>query len=138
MAKDKLTGRVSYRLGSQAFKQVQRLAAGQDISANEWCRQVVLEKLRSQSQTPRSNPSAQPKAEESKTEDMTLAERIMIEEVMKVRWLLQYGVRHYAMKKTQMTVEEWQYFIDQANGGGKFLESLRKWLEVYGIEVKLT
>ena len=140
MAKDKLTGRVSYRLGSQAFKQVQRLAAARDISTNEWCRQVVLEKLKSQSPSPPTPPTQGelpqlPKAEARETGEFTLAEQIIIQEIMRIRWLLQYGLRHYVTKKGLVTIEEWQYLIDQASGGGMFGESLKKWLGAYQIEV---
>lgn len=135
MAKEKLTGRVSYRLGGQVFRQVERQAAAQGVSPNEWCRQAVIEKLRGQSQaTPGAGASrAAPRDEANQGEMLTRGEGVLVEELLRLRWLLQYGMRHYLAKKSSMNVEEWDFFVDQASGGEQFRDALRKWLRAHGL-----
>jgi hypothetical protein len=48
MVKERLTGQVSYMLGTSLFEQVELLAASQGISANEWCRESVIKRLESE------------------------------------------------------------------------------------------
>lgn len=119
MAKDKLTGRVSYRLGSQVFRQVERQAAARGISPNEWCRQAVIEKLKSQAT--------------SQGQALTKVEQILAEEILRLRWLIQNGMDHYLRKKT-ITAGEWEYFVGQAGGGGQIRDEIRKWMEGHGFK----
>jgi hypothetical protein len=137
MAKDKLTGRVSYRLGGQAFKQVERLAAAQNISTNEWCRQAVIEKLKSQSQAmtrAETGPGqAAARAEASQVQVLSRGEQILLEEIMRIRFLIYHGVQNHVGSRTGLTAEGWNYLIEQAGGGPQFHEIMRRWLEFYGL-----
>jgi hypothetical protein len=73
----------------------------------------------------------------SRDQAPTLIERIMVQEIMRIRWLIQHGMSHYLRRRESMAVDEWQYLLEQANGNGQFTEALKKWLEAYGVKAKI-
>jgi len=122
MTKDKLTGRVSYRLGGQVFRQAERQAAAQNLSVNEWCRQAVIEKLKGQTPAPR-----------AETGRISRGELVLLEEILRIRFLIYYGVQAHIGSSFGLTSEVWKSLTDQANGGPRFKEIAKRWLEFYGL-----
>jgi hypothetical protein len=130
MAKDKLTGRVSYRLGGQVFRQVERLAAAQDISANEWCRQVVIEKLKGQSQATtraETGPGQAARGEASQGQAVNRGEQILLEEILRTRYLFHNTIYHYLRtNKSGLSLEMFEHIVNQSNERA-FQEWLEEW-----------
>jgi hypothetical protein len=135
MAKDKLTGRVSYRLGGQVFRQVERLAAAQDISANEWCRQAVIEKLKSESPMTLRTAARHlmPGATTDQSQVMTRGERILLEEILRFRYMVYKAISSHLGSMDGLTMNLWQSVVTESNGGPNFREMLQKFLEYHGV-----
>jgi hypothetical protein len=135
MTKDKLTGRVSYRLAGQVFRQIERLAAAQDLSVNEWCRQAALEKLKNESPPSlRAATSNQtPRTEQSP--GLSRGEQILLEEILRIRFLIHFGGQAQFGSSFGLTAEAWKSLTDQVGGGPRFKEVAKRWLEFYGLVI---
>jgi hypothetical protein len=119
------------------MKQVEKLAIGQGISANEWCRQVVLEKLaeRRRTQTAPAQPTAQspPAAAPSKGPRLTEGEAMIFEEVLRLRFLIrQIVLRHM---EGNLNGHGWS-MIEHFTDGNMFWEVAAKWVEHHGITLE--
>jgi hypothetical protein len=135
MAKDKLTGRVSYRLAGQVFRQVERQAAALDISVNDWCRQAVIEKLKNQNQE-RQRAETSRLATPAATEQapaMTRGELILLEEILRVRFLLRKAIGGHLASRDGLTMSLWSSVVEESKGGPEFQETLQKFLEYHGV-----
>jgi hypothetical protein len=140
MAKENLTERIGFRLRGEEFKQVVRLAAGKDVSPDDWCREVVREKLATvQAQASRSpvsstapvpadwagNPSQQGPL-------ITGAELVIFRESVRLRWLLQEFLNCCA--RETLTSETARHLVQEANRADGPVDDLAKKLLVnYGI-----
>jgi hypothetical protein len=141
MAKEKLTGRVSYRLGGEEFRQIQRLAAAKDLSPDDWCREAAREKLAAiRAQTARGQAGSQVQGQptqpappsQSQGQKMTVGELILFQELIRLRWLFQTSLRYFG--KDGLTVEGWNYLSDQANRlDGQARKMAEDWLVTYGV-----
>jgi hypothetical protein len=122
MGKDRLTEKISYRLGGEAFRQVQRLAAAQGISVNDWCRQAVIEKLAGQRAQASQAPSGQGQA-------VTRGEQILLEDVLRTRYLFHNTIYHYLRtNKSGLSLEMFEHIVRDSNELA-FREWFEKWLK---------
>jgi hypothetical protein len=120
MAKGRLTEKISYRLGGEAFRQVQRQAAAQGISVNDWCRQAVIDKLVGQRAQASQAPLSQGQA-------VTRGEQILLEEILRTRYLFHYTIYHYLRtNKSGMSLDMFEHIVNQSNERA-FQEWLEKW-----------
>jgi hypothetical protein len=135
--KETLTGRVSYRLGDEAMRQVEKLAIGQGISANEWCRQAVLEKLaerkRTQAAPAQATAPGPPAAAPSNGPRVTEGEAMIFEEVLRLRFLIRQIVLRYM--EGNLNGHGWS-MIEHFTDGNMFWEVAAKWAERHGVTVK--
>jgi HicB family len=115
-----IDGKISYRLGGEAFRQVQRQAAAQGISVNDWCRQAVIDKLAGQRAQASQAPPGQGQA-------VTRGEQILLEEVLRTRYLFHYTIYHYLRtNKSGMSLDMFEHIVNQSNERA-FQEWLEKW-----------
>jgi hypothetical protein len=157
MPKEKLTGRVSYRLEGEELKQVRRLAAGKNLSPNDWCREIVREKLaaiRAQASQGLASSTrqmvahadrvvAQTQARPAETaapsqppgQVLTRGERILFEELVRLRWMVETGMQMH-LRGGGVGIDKWNYLVDQVNkiGAGKAKEMVDEWLVKYGVK----
>jgi hypothetical protein len=140
MAKENLTERIGFRLRGEEFKQVARLAAGKDVSPDDWCREVVREKLAAihaqASRSPASSAASEPgdRAGNRSQEGppITGAELMIFRESVRLRWLLQEFLNCCA--KETLTSETARHLVQQANRGDGPVDDLaKKLLMNYGI-----
>ena len=111
--KAKLTENISYRLGEEAMKEIERLAADQGVSVNEWCRQAAIEKARAGSLPP-----------------LTGANWMFALELVSIRFLLTNVVEMAVTGK--LSAESWKDLSREVRTAGpKFMEFWRKRLESY-------
>jgi len=141
--KETLTGRVSYRLGGEAMRQIEKLAVGQGLTPNEWCRQVVLEKLaeRKRPQAAPAQPTGQsapapppsPPAPAQSLGPIMNQNQAIFEEVLRLKFL----IRQLAMRYVEgnLTGQGWN-FIDINTDGNMFREVAAKWAERYGLKIR--
>lgn len=140
MAKEKLTERVGFRLRGEEFKQIVRVATGKDLSPDDWCREVVREKLatiRAQaSGVSASSPAPAPadRAGNQTQEELPVrkVEFALVRESIRVRWLLQEFLSYCA--RETLTPEACRRLIDQVNKPDRSVDELaKKFLVAYGI-----
>lgn len=160
MAKEKLTERISYRLGGEEHRHIQRLAAGKNLTPDEWCREIVREKLaairaqasqglasstrqmvanadrvaaQSQAQARPAEPPAAPSQPPGQV--LTRGERILFEELVRLRWMVETGMQMH-LRGGGVGIDKWNYLVDQVNkiGAGKATEMVNDWLVKYGVK----
>jgi len=140
VAKENLTERIGFRLRGEEFKQVVRLAAGKDVSPDDWCREVVREKLAAiqaqASRTPASS-TASVSVDRAGTQSqdgppITGSELMIFRESVRLRWLLQEFLNCCA--KETLTSETARHLVQQANRADGPADDLAKKLLInYGI-----
>jgi hypothetical protein len=146
MAKENLTERIGFRLRGEEFKQVARLAAGKDVSPDDWCREIVREKLAAMhaqvSRSPASSTAPVPadRAGNQSQEGplITGPELMIFRESIRLRWLLQEFLNCCAGET--LTSETARHLVQQANRADGPVDDLAKKLLInYGIlKPKLT
>jgi len=140
MAKENLTERIGFRLRGEEFKQVVRLAAGKDVSPDDWCREVVREKLaaihaqvsRSPANSTASVPVDRGGNQSQEGPPITGPELMIFRESVRLRWLLQEFLNCCA--KETLTSETARHLVQQANRADGPADDLAKKLLInYGI-----
>lgn len=145
MAKRKLTVKISYRIDEEEFRQIQRLVAGTELSAGDWCREAAREKVAAMrpqaSRAPSSSMTLMPAhgtgnqthgEQLQKVGGMTNGEMILFHEVIRLRWFFQESLRY--MGRGALTPDNWNHLIDQVNKLGGFTDDLASdWLVKYGV-----
>src|SRR5436190_9916320 len=97
---------ITFRLSSEQYDQVERaaLAAGED--PNSWCRKVALIQL-------------------TEGFGLTKNDRLMYEEIARIRYLVGNGFRILIGSKEEATAETWKLITAQADQrGGKIADGL--------------
>ena len=143
MPKEKLTERISYRIGGEELRQIQRVAAGK-MSPDDWCRAAVREKLawlRAQG-APKPQPQIQPAAPPAAPSQppgqvLSRGEMILFEELVRLRWMVETGMQIH-LRGGGVSIDHWNYMIEQVNkiGAGKAKEMVEGWLVKYGVKPK--
>ena len=148
MPREKLTGRVSYRLTDKEHREIQRLAGKESV--DEWCRQAARERLkarldaeaheRSLNSITKHTPTSRWLEYQSRTVNMSPNELVLLEEILRTRFLLIHGINTHLNRKLGLTTEVWKKIIDEADQGGeifkKMLQSVLKAHKITGYDSK--
>ena len=135
--KEALTEFISFRVGEEALKEIQRQAAPAGLTPNEWCRRQLLKGLaegkKVQTQTRQTAPPPLPSAAPTPAAPAppNQVERVILEEVFRLRFLIrQIVLRHM---EGQLNSFGWAK-IEQFTDSGFFEEVADDWYKRYGMK----
>lgn len=93
----KKTRTIGFRVTEEVWQQLEKEISGTDETPHDWCREVVLERLR-------------------KEQGLTKNQRLIYEELARVRYLIGYGFGLLA--DNQLTPQEWETKRQNADQSG--------------------
>lgn len=93
----KKTRTIGFRVTEEVWQQLETEISGTDGTPHDWCRDVVLERLK-------------------KEQGLTKSQRLIYEELARVRYLVGYGFGLLA--DGHLTPQEWEVKRQNADGSG--------------------
>jgi mobilization protein NikA len=102
MKRLKLSNKISYRVSEEQWRRIEEEAEDAGVSANDWCRNAALEKLKNLREVAEKSPPAETGNGTGRVAD----ERALLEEIARLGYLIEHGFG-IQLSANRTTDEEW-------------------------------
>ena len=102
MKRLKLSNKISYRVSEEQWRRIEEEAEDAGVSANDWCRNAALEKLKNLREVAEKSPPAETGNGTVQVTD----ERALLEEIARLGYLIEHGFG-IQLSANRTTDEEW-------------------------------